>query len=293
VEKYGRKLKNRVRTLLVPYVLWNAVAVMLLLVKRLPCFYTLFPNVGDVSLDLSIPAMLSTFWDASGGIFVYPDVVNYNIYPQNAPLWYVRDLMVIVLIVPLIYWLLKRMRYYVVLGAGILWFILGNACVVYLDQFMTAFFFFTWGAYISINNTDLIRGLKRFDKIIVMLYPLLALLFILSEIYFPIGSYVVKRVNMMIGLLFAVVVSVFLLKHNVCRINRFLVSSCFIIYVMHPLVCDNVVKVFLRIFAPSTGSGVLSVYLLSVLVTVGGLLVVYPLLKQYAPSMLKIVVGRV
>ena len=35
---YARKLKNRLHTLLIPYVLWNTIALMLLAVRLLPCF---------------------------------------------------------------------------------------------------------------------------------------------------------------------------------------------------------------------------------------------------------------
>ena len=147
---YIRKLKNRMKTLLIPYIIWNIIPVLLALFKRLPCFSSLFPNIHKVQLDFSLSAILSNFWDASKGIFIQPEtstttseVVSSNIYPIDVPLWFVRDLMIVVLCTPILYWLLKRTRYYFVLLLGALWFTLAYWDLGHLNQLMTAFFFFT------------------------------------------------------------------------------------------------------------------------------------------------------
>lgn len=140
------------KTLLIPYIIWNIATIFIMLFKRLPCFSSLVPDLHKGQLDFSLSAIFVTFWDASKGIFanVIPEITS-AIYPQNAPLWFVRDLMIVVLCTPILYWLLRHTRYFFVLVLGIFWCVLDFWNLGHTSQLITAFFFFTWGAYMSIN----------------------------------------------------------------------------------------------------------------------------------------------
>ena len=295
-ERYIQKLKNRVKTLLIPYLIWNIIFILKDLFFLLPCFSSIFPNAYKVQLDFSLPAILETFWDATKGIFVVPqaagEFVTQNIYPINTPLWFVRDLMIVVLCTPILYWLLKRTRHYFVLLLGASWFILSYWNLGHINQLITAFFFFSWGAYMSVNQKDMIQEFRRFFKPSMVLYPLLALLFVVSVHYFPDFSYTIKRLNVIVGLFFAYNASAWLLTNNVCKLNPFLASSSFFIYVSHRLLCGNFVKVFILLFRPSSDLGMLSVYVSAVVVTVGILLLTFYLLRRYAPAVLRIMTGK-
>ena len=292
-ETYIHKLKNRMKTLLIPYIIWNAAAVFIMLFKRLPCFSSLAPNLHKGQLDFSLSAILETFWNASKGIFTNTVIEIRNaIYPQNAPLWFVRDLMIVVLCTPILYWLLKRTRYYFVLALGTLWFVSAYWDLGYANQLFTAFFFFTWGAYMSVNKKDMLQEFGRFFKGSILLYPLLALTYVLSVHCFPEASSTIKRVNVLVGLFFAYNVAAWLLKRNVCKVSPFLASSSFFIYVAHSLICGDLMKILVYIFRPTTDWGLLFIQTLAVTVTVTSLLLVFYLLRRYAPSFLKVIAGR-
>lgn len=295
-EKYIQKLKNRLKTLLIPYVIWNTLAVLWVLIRFLPCLSFLFPNIDKVQLDLSLPAILETFWNAKEGIFIQPmavdEVVNNNIYPQDAPLWFVRDLMIVVLCTPMLYWVLNRARYYFVIGLGVLWFILAYWDLGHINQLLTAFFFFSWGAYMSVNKKDMMQEFSRFFRTSMIFYPLLALLFVVSVHCFPDASDTIKRLNVFVGLFFSYNVSAWLLTHRICKVSSFLASSSFFIYITHSLICGEFVKLFFFIFHPTTDLSMLSIYILAVIVTVSSLLWVFYLLRRYTPSFLKIIAGR-
>lgn len=295
-EKYIQKLKNRVKTLLVPYLIWNIIAVLLFLLRFLPCFSSLFPNIHKIRLDFSLPAILGTFWNANEGIFIQPisvdEVVSNSIYPQDVPLWFVRDLMIVVLCTPLLYEMLKRTRYYLVLGLGILWFGLAYWDLGYVNQLLTAFFFFSWGAYMSVNKKDMMNEFGRFFRGSMIFYPLLALLFVVSVHYFPSASDTIKRLNVFVGLFFAYNVSAWLLTHHICKVSSFLASSGFFIYVTHTLICGELLKLLFFVFRPATDLSMLCVYVLTVAITVASLLLVFYLLRRYMPSFLKVIAGR-
>lgn len=291
-EKYFQKLKNRVKTLLIPYLIWNIVAALIILLKFLPCFSSLFPNLIKVQLDFSLPAILEIFWDHSKDMIIMPltenETVSNNIYPLNVPLWFVRDLMIVVLCTPILYWILNRTRYYFVLMLGVLWFTLCYWDLGHINQLLTAFFFFSWGAYMSINQKDMMHEFGRFFKTSMLLYPLLALLYVLSIHYFPIFSDTIKRLNVFVGLFFAYNASSWLLKHHICKVKPFLAASSFFIYITHCLICNDLLKLFFYLFRPATDLGMFSIYVLAVLTTIATLLSVFYLLRRYTPRLLKV-----
>lgn len=295
-EKYIQKLKNRMKTLLIPYIIWNVIAVLWTLLRFLPCFSSLFPNIHKVQLDFSLSAVLEIFWNAKEGIFIMPasvdEVVTNSTYPQDAPLWFVRDLMIVVLCTPILYRMLKHACHYFVWGLGILWFVLAYWDLGHANQLLTAFFFFSWGAYLSVNKKDMLHEFSRYFKASTVLYPLLALLFVASVHYFPDASDTIKRLNVFVGLFFAYNVSSWLLTHHVCTVSPFLASSGFFIYIAHTLICGEILKLLFFVLRPATDLGMLSIYILAVVVTVFSLLLVFYLLRRYCPSVLKVVAGR-
>lgn len=295
-EHYVRKLKNRVKTLLIPYLIWNVLAVLIVFPRFLPCFASLFPNIHKVGIDWSWRAIAGVFWNNQEGIFVRPSMVeeitNHSIYPQDIPLWFVRDLMLVVLCTPLIYWLLKRTRYYLVTVLGGLWFVLAYWDLGHVNQLLTAFFFFSWGAYMSVNQKDMMKEFNRMFTPSVVLYPLLALLYVASAHYFPDYSDTIKRLNVFVGLFFAYNVSSWLLNRHVCKVSPFLASSSFFIYVAHTLICGDLLKCLFMLFHPVSDGGMLAIYVLTVVLTVAFLLLAFYILRRYAPSFLKVIAGR-
>ncbi len=296
-EKYAQKLRNRVKTLLIPYLIWNTIAVLYSLTRIVPCLSFLFPNGSKWHLDISLPRVLAAFWDNSNGILVQPTAsveapASLATYPADVPLWFVRDLMIVVLCAPLLYWLLNRTRYYAVLILGVLWFALGYLELGHAYQLLTAFFFFSWGAYMSVNAKDMMHEFNRFFKPSIVLYPLLALLYVLSVHCFPSLSDTIKRVNVFVGLFFAYNLSSWLLTHKVCKVSPFLASSSFFIYVAHGIFSGDWLKLFFVIFHPAGELGFLSIYILAVVANVGLLLLAFYLLRRFAPGLLKVVAGR-
>ena len=296
-EKYAQKLRNRVKTLLIPYLIWNTIAVLYSLTRIVPCLAFLFPNASKLQLDVSLSNVLGAFWNYSNGILVNPTASvevaeSLDTFPANPPLWFVRDLMIVVLCTPLLYWLLNRTRYYVVLILGILWFALGYLELGHAYRLLTAFFFFSWGAYMSVNEKDMMHEFNRFFKPSMVLYPSLALLYVLSVHCFPSLSDTIKRVNVFVGLLFAYNLSSWLLRHKVCKVSPFLASSSFFIYVAHGIFCGDWLKVFFVVLRPTGELGFISVYALAVVANVGLLLLAFYLLRRFAPGLLKVVAGR-
>ncbi len=119
---YWQKIKRRTKTLLIPYIIWN----LLMTVK-----------LGKINLDIFID-------------------------PANMPLWFLRDLMVVSLLTPVIYVGVKKLGWWLIVIlipiyiTGI-WAIQPN-----LNPY--AICFFTLGAMLSIKKMDLVETCKKYVK---------------------------------------------------------------------------------------------------------------------------------
>lgn len=115
---YSSKILNRVRSLLVPYISWN----ILTLIAG-ACMY--FVSHREIITYLSNNCNFHIFWDAiSQEVVDYgPLNLSYTAFtPLNGPLWFLRDLMVVTLISPLLYSLIKWSREIFIALLAILFF---------------------------------------------------------------------------------------------------------------------------------------------------------------------------
>lgn len=139
---YLKKIRTRTITLLIPYVVWNLLAVLLDFIK----WYigqVSWLNYGEESFSrLLLLTFFGDLSDASSGVY----------YPINLPLWYIRDLMVLCLLTPLIYVICKRI--------GLLYLVALLALYLFGINFsyisITGVLFFSVGAFLSIHKQELV-----------------------------------------------------------------------------------------------------------------------------------------
>ncbi len=98
-KSYTSKLSRRVRSLLVPYLLWNIIALLFLIIKTAPALADFFPQYD--SIDLSPANIIRGFWSTE--VF-FPSGGS---KPYDFVLWFVRDLIVLNICAP-VFWLAAR-----------------------------------------------------------------------------------------------------------------------------------------------------------------------------------------
>ena len=137
-EIYQQKLWRRIKTLLIPYIIWN-----LLMAAKLKVF------------------SLSIFWT-----------------PANMPLWFLRDLMIVSLLTPIIYIGVRKLGYW--LFVLLLPIYLTGIWAIQPGLNPYAICFFTLGAFLSIREMNLIDTCLKLEKSAYTLTIVLALVMILS-----------------------------------------------------------------------------------------------------------------
>lgn len=282
MEIYLQKLKSRVRSLLIPYIFWNLVVILLLLLAQMFLSGSLVSGRNKLIIDYSLLDWLWSFWDTSQ---VNPHL-NKSL-PINSPFWFIRDLMVVVLFSPLIYMLIKKLGTYAVIILGLLW--ISNP-FFYLPGLSTvSFFFFTAGAYFSINNKNFVDGMRPMLPIAVSLYVLL----VAAQLFFLGRSWWADLycAGIIIGLIAVVSVSAYFIEKESWRTNTFLANSSFFIFAYHRLPLVFVIKFLFRVLRPQSEVLLLFLYVACPAIIIVFGLVIYSLLKQFWPRFTAMISG--
>ena len=152
---YSDKIKKRAKTLLLPYVIWNLITLMLdflKYVKHSICWI----NYGDISL-----------WGVINKTF-------FDYMPIDLPLWYIRDLIILVVISPALYYLFKKVTYLFFVVIGIWYFIGGNFIIN-----PVSLLFFSLGGLLAIRNINLLLFNTRWQILLAVSFT-----FVLSVLMF-------------------------------------------------------------------------------------------------------------
>lgn len=128
------KFKKRIYTLVFPYLIWSVTGIIFVLILQL-ITHPKPASINDLIVNYSIPHLL------------------YRIILEPIPyqLWFIKDLIVLVFISPVIYWSIKYSKYFIVLIFFITW-LLKFDYVVFSNE---SLLFFTIGAYLRVKEINL------------------------------------------------------------------------------------------------------------------------------------------
>ncbi len=293
---YKEKLKRRIKTLLIPYLLWNLLGVCLVVVRLLPVF-NIFLTYSGSDLNMSVSNFLSCFWMYDGQLGAPSESVgNYEIFvqrtcfPINTALWFVRDLMIVVACTPLVYFLLKRLRMYFIFLLSVLYLYFSyNVIYWHINQLLMAFLFFSWGAYLCLQKKIILNYFSRSWPI--WGYLLCSILF-LSVSYFAIKdvSPLFKAMHSFVTVAFAFNVVGRLSRYGSIQFRYGAAWSCFI-YMSHCLVVPRMLKIVTFAITPASDLAWLSTYILSVILTLALLSLCFVLCRKYTPKLLNVFIG--
>lgn len=165
---YEKKIKKKFFTLFVPYLLWNYISLFL------QYGYSFF-KTGTI--DGALPwEIFRILWKYDDGIealsylgYTYPVIVS----PAAGVLWFMRDLMVMMLCSIVIYPIVKKLKWWIF---PILILINVFKIGVPLMGFsLSSITFFSIGAFFSIHEIHIFEWLHNFRKYCFCLWPLLIL----------------------------------------------------------------------------------------------------------------------
>ncbi|UKK68973.1 acyltransferase [Prevotella communis] len=252
---YLEKIKARCHSLLIPYILWNA----LLLFAYIVAFVVGNPQDinGKNMSDFMWTDYLRLFWDRGS-------YDNGNFVPLLCPFWYIRNLLILSLISPMIYIMNRYLRECYLL-AVIIWWILTphNA---FIPQ---SILFFSLGAFFSIQDKNPLSLFIQHKTLFISLCLLLAGADIITHTAFP------TAINLQIHrfALIANIPALFLLayhftaKSTLSSVASYLSNSAFIVFSIHYPIVVVLRKGCIQLFSSSSDFIQIILYFVCIIIT--------------------------
>jgi hypothetical protein len=239
--------------------------------QRIPTLDLWFNN----KVAFNFRYIIGSLWDIEG-------------YPIAYPFWFIRDLMITVVLTPVIYFFIRKAKVYGVLLLGVLWFL--NWWFVFAGLSIIAVFFFTAGAWFGSNKRNIIDDMGKVKYLLYALYPVLVMADLLTENHA--ANPFIHNAGRIAGIVFWVNLAAHLLRTGKVRVSRFLAAASFFVYAIHePFMLSPIRKITYAILNPQSDLTITALYFFVVLVVVLIALELYYLLKRFMPKFTTIITG--
>ena len=297
---FKARFMRRLKSLLLPYVLFNLLAIIGLISLSVSQGHTLATALNTY---LGGGKWLHAFWDihVTGTSTNILGISKATAYPINTPLWFVRDLMVLVALSPLIYSAVKHLRWWWVIIMSLASF---TGIWVPLPGFgVTSCLFFSLGACFSICNHSISDTLYSCRHCLLPLTLVVMVLDIVSD-----GLCIDKYIHTLFLLL-----GTLTLFHLASRwsapspkahslFHKLVIEwggeASFFIYAVHtltiPFCHTKPVEFCLKLVWTNSVNGIVCIgqYFGSALLTFVMCYIVFVMLKHTCPKLLGFVLGR-
>lgn len=285
--KYFNKVRNRIKSLLIPYVIWNSIAIIMLLIL-LSSSFTSMMRYGDY-IDFSVSNLLSCYWIYDGNLAGVN--IPSSTAPLNMPLWYVRDLMLLIVISPAIRWFLKNTGVVFLMIACGLW-IYTSVETPQIYYPWEGMFFFSSGAYFSINGREISTVVGRNLIPYSLFYFVFSIALTIGGYYDVDNIFYIKFPNIILGLLFFVSFFERISHGNLINRMRKYFGCAFFIYLSHGLINSKFIKMMIFAVKPDNDTECIFVLLFSYFSNILLLYAIYKLLERFYPRVLNLITGR-
>ena len=272
--EYRAKLRARVKTLLIPFLFWNAATLLVFaVVQALPATRGMFASATRLVRDYS-------------GYDFCAALLGFTRFPAAYQFWFIRDLMVMVLLAPVLQLLLRYLPRISVVALLGLWFC--DAWPLAIPSAAAVAFFHAgaWSARAGFRPA----ALDRFAVPVAAAYAVLVLL----DTYGSCRDWsdALHPAGVLLGVAAALALSGPLARSDRLKKGLLAAGSCsFFVFAVHEPLLTVFKKTAYLIFRPESGAAVLALYFLVPAVVVAVALLAHAVLRRLAPRLLAVVAG--
>ena len=276
-KNYQQKLETRFHTLLIPYLLWNA----LLLGLYIFTYLAGYPQDinGKSIADYTFIDYIRAFWDRGS----YDDG---NFVPILCPFWYIRNLLIMSVLSPLYYYIIKYVRELFLLAVTIWWMMTPHNA--FISQ---TILFFCLGAYFSILDKNPLEIFTKYKKTILLLCAIAAFAdIVVHTIYVTPVNLQIHRIALILN-----IPALFILADYCCQRNitsKLLPNAAFIVFSVH----YPIVVVMRKACAAKLGDASdlihIPLYFVCVILATAFSIIIYMGMNKYMPKIKNILSGN-
>ncbi len=262
------------RTLLIPFLFWNLLILLLVsIAQHLSFTQSFFPEKNSLITSFSLYDFFNT-------------ILGINKFPIAYQFWFIRDLMIMVLLVPLLQLILRFSPLLFLLGLLILWLI---PFWPINQPSSDTFFFFYAGAFLAFSDISIFT-FDKLGKSILFFYAVFLVCGILT-----IGQElhgIIHRIGLLFGIFSALLLTKLIPPHTPLRAYLLWSAKCsFFIFAVHEPLLTVIQKVSYKFLQPDTDSMVLVLYISVPIVVVCLSILAYLITKQISPKFLGLITG--
>ena len=240
---WKRKFIRRFKGLLLPYMIWCTLGFIIAAITE-QCSFT-------------VNNFLYSFWDTREWMDL-PSHIGAAM-PADMPLWFIRDLIMMIIISPVIYWIINQTGALLPIITGIWWF---SHWLPKITGFSSDIvFFFVLGAYLAIKKMNFVETTYKYRNFIYLLTVVFMIIdfVILNNRFTELGRleycWPIFNVFVLFGM-FAVIHVASTLSLRVNRQKLLFWSGCsFFVYAVHFLYSPYLMKGIGRFWQPQTDLG--------------------------------------
>lgn len=232
-QTYYKKIRRRLHSLLIPYVTWNLLAIPLILLSMYGETLTGTRSIDELTDFIHNGRWTHIFWDFTSHPASFSNIFGWaqlRSHPVLFTLWYVRDLMIMCLLSPLVYWYIRHTGRW---GLVALTAVFALRIWPYISVHSVSLFF-VFGAYWALNRMPLAVTDRRFRLLIYLLALVLGMLQVrLLDNYSYWGSQTNPLFLLVACLAVFCLADSFLRHHRGFKLPALLGDSSFFIYALH------------------------------------------------------------
>lgn len=273
ISLYLKKLKSRVHTLLIPFLFWNiATLLIILLGQSISVTAHYFSGKNPTIINFS-------------GTDYLTHIFGFGFNPISYQFWFIRDLIILVLISPFIFYMLKKIPSFFIYLLFLAWF---SGFWLPLDMPSSeATLFFSIGSYLAINN----RSCFIFDGYAKIFFIVYVSIITVDAAFHDTFIYL-NKVGILLGIVSALCFTQYLC--SALKIKKALLSlsnASFFVYAAHEPLLSLMRKLTYLYIKPNSDFLVLLLYFTTPIVLITVLVLMYQKLTLTFPAFIKIISG--
>jgi surface polysaccharide O-acyltransferase-like enzyme len=273
-ENYLKKIKSRINSLLIPFVFFNVATLLFLgLLQNLTLTRALFSGNSPPISSLGMYGYLNA-------------IFGIDRLPISYQFWFIRDLMIIVLVTPLINLFLKAVPRLFIFIILTLWFI--KIWPISMPA-AASVCFFSIGAYMANSKINLF-ALDRYGHAILPIY--IAVLVTDALVKDGTISVYVHNIGIVTGIVSALYATKYLLNTNQLKQILLWASGCsFFVFAVHEPLLTAVRKISYAFIQPKDDIIIIVLYFLNPSLVIIMSVAIYVAIRILAPKFLSSITG--
>ncbi|MEE9330721.1 MAG: acyltransferase [Methylophilaceae bacterium] len=274
ISNYKKQIIKRFKSLVVPFLFWNLIVLIAYIaIQEIPAMHNMLSGDKQKILTYNMMELLNTFF-------------GFTQYPIAYQFWFIRDLIIISIASPIVYYMVKKAPFAYILVLLALWLI--DYWPIYIPS-LASLLFFSIGAFLAINHISFFKY-DHYGKVMLSIYILVLILDVLTKrLWF---SQYVHHVGILFGLMSVLYLTSILQKTSaIKKILLSLSGFSFFVFAFHEPLLLGLKKAAYKIFSPQSDLLITTLYfacpIIVVLISMG----VYLGVRNVAPKFLAITTG--